>query len=103
MSKPVEYGQQELGWVSIQDIKNVFTEQLRSFDVQVWPAGTTGSRPYVQKFVDSLQHELYRRAKAHYAAFLIAQGPELGKKKEPLPDAKESHQKRVETIQNRRF
>jgi hypothetical protein len=100
MSKPIDYGQQELGWISIQDVKNVFHEQLRNFDVQVWPAGTTGQRTYVQKFVDSLQHELYRRAKAHYQAFLIAQGPPSGKA--PAPDSRETHQKRVETMQSRR-
>lgn len=102
--KPIDYGQQELGWVSISDIHNVFQEMLHEFDTTVWPPKTTGSRPYVQKFMESIKHKLYQRAKAHYSAFLSAGGRAPGAKQasEPAPDSRDAHAARLEQIGRRK-
>jgi len=54
------------GWVSIQEIKNVFIETLRELDAYVMPkGGPVANRDAVLKCFDTMQYKLYRRAQSN--------------------------------------
>lgn len=80
-----------IGWVSIQEINNVFMEALRELDQLT-------NDPHVFKHVETVKHELFRRAKHNYKEYL-AFNPV--KKIEVTSDSRDAYEKRLAAIRNR--
>lgn len=94
-----------LGWVSITEIRNVFSEAIRALDKHVWPDRTTGSRDHVMKHIETIQYELYKRCKRSYSDFLQSGGVVLRKKDEgqqPEVSNRDLHEKRLNELRGRR-
>lgn len=96
-----------LGWVSVQEIRNVFSVALRKLDVEIWPDRTTGNRDQILKHFETVQYELYKRCKRSFSDF-VAKGGVVLKKGEGLPGAapepsnRELHEKRLNELRGRR-
>lgn len=52
-----------LGFVTYEEIVNIFTELLRDIDENVWPMGTPGSRHHLIQRIDSVKYQLVNRAR----------------------------------------
>lgn len=87
-----------MGFISVQEVKNVWIESMRKLDKDVL-AGAL-SRDHILHFFDNLQYELYRRAKRTYEEL-------MGKRQDsPVPhaidgDSKTQHQDRLTGIRSR--
>lgn len=93
-----------IGWVSLQELRNVFTHELRELDKVIMPEGggtPWGTRMAILKHVESIQYRLMQRAKANYEMFLpVRQQPKASAKIEEA-SAKPAHEERLDSIKRR--
>ena len=54
----------EEGWVSIDEIQNVWCEAIRKLEMTVYPPGSSPHRSAIISFFESVKYELYNRSKA---------------------------------------
>ncbi len=58
------------GYVSVQEMQNVFTERLRQLDAEIWPRGERmPSRDEMLEFFSTMKIELFQRAGRNYAEY----------------------------------
>ncbi len=59
-----------LGFVSLQEITNVWTDRMRQLDAEIWPAhGRTPHRDEMLEFFATLKLELFKRSKTNYTEY----------------------------------
>lgn len=70
------------GWLSAQEISNVWMERMRRLDAEIWPErGRTPSRDEILEFFTTIRVELFNRASGNFAAVTVP--PVRAKKAEP--------------------
>ena len=89
----------ELGWISIEEIGNVFREMLMRLDKEVMPDNGRWSKPDTLKLFESTKFELFKRSRRNYQEFLKFH-PEVKGYKE-APDSRDAYQKRMESLKGR--
>jgi hypothetical protein len=55
----------DMGFVAVEDIANVFTEGKRELEEELIRMSGTSYPKYPMAILERMQHELYKRAKAH--------------------------------------
>ncbi len=75
-----------IGFVSLQEIQNLWTTKMRQLDKEIWPdRGRMPNRDEIVEFFATLKLDLFRRAQGNYVEFCRrVPDPALARSKKPV-------------------
>ncbi len=77
---------QSMGYVGVNDIRNIWTERIRKLDTEIWPLNRTPYRDEILSFFSTIAIEMMQKAQYNYEQFCKARSIPTAKPPENTPE-----------------